>query len=81
MTSTPRILPPETGSYLAEHVYYVDGFSGRVVRAWESSVRNFGPNLGNDYGGRLTGAWLERQARSALAPEGDRRSKLLDGAA
>jgi peptide/nickel transport system substrate-binding protein len=45
---------------LAEQVYYVYGFSGRVVSAWESYVRNFGPNLGNDYGGRLTEAWLDR---------------------
>jgi hypothetical protein len=43
-------------------VYYLYGFSGRVVSAWESYVRNFGPNPGNDYGGRLTAAWLERQA-------------------
>jgi hypothetical protein len=43
-------------------VYYLYGFSGRVVSAWESYVRNFGPNLGNDYGGRLTEAWLDRQA-------------------
>ena len=27
--------------------------------AWEPQVRNFGPNLGNDYGGRLVGAWLD----------------------
>jgi peptide/nickel transport system substrate-binding protein len=48
--------------HLAEQVYYLYGFSGRVVSAWESYVRNFGPNLGNDYGGRLTEAWLDRQA-------------------
>jgi ABC-type transport system substrate-binding protein len=45
--------------YLAEQVYYIYGPSARVVAAWEPHVRNFGPNVGNDYGGRLMGAWLE----------------------
>ena len=46
--------------YLAEQVYYLYGPSGRVVAAWEPYVRNFAPNLGNDYGGRLMAAWLDR---------------------
>ena len=46
--------------YLAEQVYYLWGPSGRVVAAWEPHVRNFAPNLGNDYGGRLMAAWLDR---------------------
>jgi peptide/nickel transport system substrate-binding protein len=46
--------------YLAEHVYYVYGYSGRAISAWEPYVKNFGPNLGNDYGGRLVAAWLDR---------------------
>jgi peptide/nickel transport system substrate-binding protein len=46
--------------YLAERVYYLYGPSARVVAAWEPYVRNFGPNLGNDYGGRLMAAWLDR---------------------
>ena len=46
--------------HLAEQVYYLYGPSGRVVAAWEPYVRNFGPNLGNDYGGRLMAAWLDR---------------------
>jgi peptide/nickel transport system substrate-binding protein len=45
--------------YLAEQVYYLYGPSSRVVAAWEPHVRNFAPNLGNDYGGRLMGAWLD----------------------
>jgi peptide/nickel transport system substrate-binding protein len=49
--------------YLAEQVYYVYGPSGRVVAAWEPYVRNFAPNLGNDYGGRLMAAWLDSSAR------------------
>ena len=46
--------------YLAEQVYYFYGPSARVVAAWEAHVRNFAPNLGNDYGGRLMAAWLDR---------------------
>jgi peptide/nickel transport system substrate-binding protein len=46
--------------YLSQQVYYVWGPAGKVVSAWEPYVRNFGPNLGNDYGGRLMAAWLDR---------------------
>lgn len=46
---------------LSESVYYLlVGPSTRVVSAWEPYVRDFGPNLGNDYGGRLAAAWLDR---------------------
>jgi hypothetical protein len=30
------------------------------VSAWEPYVKNFSPNLGHDYGGRLMAAWLDR---------------------
>jgi len=46
--------------YLAERVYHFYGPSARVVAAWEPHVRNFAPNLGNDHGGRLMGAWPAR---------------------
>jgi ABC-type transport system substrate-binding protein len=47
--------------YLAEQAYYLyPGPSAKVVAAWEPYVRNFGPNLGNDYGGRLVAAWIDR---------------------
>ncbi len=46
--------------YLSGQVYYVYGPSGKVVSAWEPYVKNFAPNLGNDYGGRLMAAWLDR---------------------
>jgi peptide/nickel transport system substrate-binding protein len=46
--------------YLAEQVYYLYGPSSRVVAAWDAHVKNFAPNLGNDYGGRLLAAWLDR---------------------
>jgi ABC-type transport system substrate-binding protein len=47
--------------YLAEQVYYLyTSPSARVVGAWESYVKNYMPNIGNDYGQRLMAAWLDR---------------------
>ena len=34
--------------------------AARVISAWEPYVRNFAPNIGNDYGDRLMGVWLDR---------------------
>jgi peptide/nickel transport system substrate-binding protein len=47
-------------SYLAEQVYYSYGPSVNTVCAWEPYVRNFSPNIGHDYGGRLMAAWLAK---------------------
>ena len=46
--------------YLAEQAYYLYGPAGKVISAWEPYVRNFMPNLGNDYGGRLMAARLDK---------------------
>jgi peptide/nickel transport system substrate-binding protein len=46
--------------YLAEQVYYAYDPSVSTVAAWEPYVKNFAPNLGHDYGGRLMAAWLDR---------------------
>ena len=46
--------------YLAEQVYYHYDPSVLTVAAWEPYVKNFSPNLGHDYGGRLMAAWLDR---------------------
>jgi peptide/nickel transport system substrate-binding protein len=46
--------------YLAEQVYYAYGPSVSTVSAWEPYVRNFAPNLGHDYGGRLMAAWIAK---------------------
>jgi hypothetical protein len=32
----------------------------QYIAVWDPALRNYGPNLGYDYGGRLTAAWLER---------------------
>ena len=34
--------------------------SARAIAAWEPYVRNFMPNVGNDYGSRLVAAWLDK---------------------
>jgi hypothetical protein len=30
------------------------------VAVWDRALKNYGPNLGYDYGGRLLAAWLDR---------------------
>ncbi len=50
----------EIQRYLAKQQYYVQGPSGVYVAVWEGALKNYGPNLGFDYGGRLTAAWLDR---------------------
>ena len=47
--------------YLAERVYYFyTSPSAKVIGAWEPYVKNFMPNIGNDYGQRLVAAWLDK---------------------
>jgi peptide/nickel transport system substrate-binding protein len=46
--------------YLAKQQYYVTAPSGVYVAVWEGALKNYGPNLGYDYGGRLVAAWLDR---------------------
>jgi hypothetical protein len=30
------------------------------VGVWDGALKNYGPNFGYDYGGRLLAAWLDR---------------------
>jgi len=46
--------------YCAQQVYHLYGPSVNSVAAWEPYVKNFGPNVGFDHGGRLMVAWLDR---------------------
>jgi peptide/nickel transport system substrate-binding protein len=47
--------------YLSQQVYYLyTSPSAKVVGAWEPYVKNFMPNIGNHYGGRLVAAWLDK---------------------
>ena len=45
--------------YASQQVYYGYGPSVSAVGAWMPYVKNFGPNIGHDYGGRLMVAWLD----------------------
>jgi ABC-type transport system substrate-binding protein len=46
--------------YLASQVYYIYGPAAAVLSGWEPYVKNFGPNFGHDYGGRLMVAWIDK---------------------
>jgi peptide/nickel transport system substrate-binding protein len=46
--------------HLAKQQYYVQVPSMVYVAVWENALKNYGPNLGYDYGGRLMAAWLDR---------------------
>lgn len=46
--------------YVSQRVYMIYGPSVSAVAAWAPYVKNFGPNIGHDMGGRLTAAWLDR---------------------
>lgn len=46
--------------HVADKAYYLFGPSVIVVSAWEPYVKNYGPNNGFDYGGRLMVAWLDK---------------------
>jgi len=50
----------EIQRYLAKQQYYVQMPSGVYIAVWDSSLKNYGPNVGYDYGGRLAAAWLDR---------------------
>jgi peptide/nickel transport system substrate-binding protein len=45
---------------VSQQVYYSYGPSVSAVAAWMPHVKNFGPNIGHDYGGRLLTAWLDK---------------------
>lgn len=50
----------EIQRHLAKQQYYVQMPSGLFVAVWDAALMNYGPNLGYDWGGRLTAAWLDR---------------------
>ena len=50
----------EIQRYLAVKQYYVTTPSGVYVAVWDGALKNYGPNLGYDYGARLMTAWLDR---------------------
>jgi peptide/nickel transport system substrate-binding protein len=46
--------------YLAEQALFGSNASIRVVSAWDAHIKNFMPNNGFDYGGRLMAAWIDK---------------------
>jgi peptide/nickel transport system substrate-binding protein len=46
--------------YLSQQAYYLYGPSVSAVAAWAPYVKNFGPNIGHDMGGRIMAAWLDK---------------------
>ena len=55
-----RELLHELQRYLAGQQYYIQMPSAVYVAVWDGALKNYGPNLGYDYGGRLLQAWLDR---------------------
>jgi hypothetical protein len=55
-----RELVHEVQRYLAKQQYYVQIPSVVAIGVWEGALKNYAPNLGYDYGGRLMAAWLDR---------------------
>jgi hypothetical protein len=46
--------------HLAKQVYRAEAYSIVAIAVWDAALKNYGPNLGYDYGGRLMAAWLDR---------------------
>lgn len=46
--------------YLAEQAYFGADGSVKVVSAWEPYIKNYMPNNGFDYGGRLMAVWIDK---------------------
>ena len=45
---------------IAAQQYVIEAYSFVLIFVWDSALKNYGPNLGYDYGGRLLSAWLDR---------------------
>ncbi len=46
--------------HLAKQVYRAEAYSIIAIAVWDPALKNYGPNLGFDYGGRLMASWLDR---------------------
>jgi len=46
--------------YLAEQALFGSNGSVKVVSAWDSHIKNFMPNNGFDFGGRMMAAWIDK---------------------
>jgi peptide/nickel transport system substrate-binding protein len=50
----------EIQRHAAKQQYYVYAPSGVYIGVWDGALKNYVPNLGYDWGGRLLAAWLDR---------------------
>ncbi len=50
----------EIQRYVAKQQYYVYAPSGVYIGVWDGALKNYVPNLGYDWGGRVSAAWLDR---------------------
>jgi ABC-type transport system substrate-binding protein len=50
----------EIQRHVATQQYIAEIYSPVTIFVWDGGLKNYGPNLGYDYGGRLLAAWLER---------------------
>jgi len=50
----------EIQRHAARQQYYVYAPSGVYIGVWDGALKNYVPNLGYDWGGRLLAAWLDR---------------------
>ena len=55
-----RELVHQIQRHLGKQVYRAEAYSIIALAVWDPALKNYGPNLGYDYGGRLTAAWLDR---------------------
>ncbi len=46
--------------YLADQALFGPDGSIRILSAWDAHIKNYMPNNGFDYGGRLMAAWIDR---------------------
>jgi ABC-type transport system substrate-binding protein len=55
-----RSLIHEIQRHAAAQQYIIEVYSPVTMFVWDGKLKNYGPNLGYDYGGRLVAAWLDR---------------------
>jgi peptide/nickel transport system substrate-binding protein len=55
-----RAIVHDIQRHAAKQVYYLRMHSQQYHAALDPALKNFGPNLGYDYGGRLMAAWWDR---------------------
>ena len=46
--------------HIAVQQYIAEIYSPVTIFVWDGALKNYGPNLGYDLGGRLVSAWLDR---------------------